>query len=145
RTQPRRIGEYQLDGLARPERVFELVVAGLPANFPPLGIGHNPPNNLPGQLTSFVGRERQQAAIECCLLDPGVRLISLTGPGGVGKTRLALQVAAHVLAAFKDGVYFVSLASTREPELLAPAIVRELRIPDSRDQPMEALTQHLRE
>lgn len=142
---PRFLGEFRLRGLARPERIYQLVIDGLQSDFPPLASAEIPPHNLPGQLTSFVGRERELAAIERRLLEVSVRLVTLTGPGGVGKTRLALQVAGNVLGEFKDGVYFVSLAATQEPELVPSAIAQALGILDNSARPLlETLTTHLR-
>src|SRR3954471_14595105 len=115
-------GEQRLKDLQRPERVFQLVVADLPARFPPLRTLDSRPNNLPAQATPLVGREQEIAAARARLLRPEVRLLTLTGPGGTGKTRLGLQVAAELLDEFDDGVYFVPLAVIAEPGLLASAI-----------------------
>src|SRR5262245_58515270 len=122
----RDLGAHRLKDLARPERVVQLLHPELPAEFPPLRSLDARPHTLPLQPTSFVGRERELAAVRERLLDPAVRLLSLTGPGGVGKTRLALRVAARVRDDFADGVVFVPLESLGEPALVASSIARAL-------------------
>src|SRR5215217_6376388 len=89
------------------------------------------PVHLPIPLTSFVGREREVAAVLALLRRPGVRLIALTGPGGVGKTRLAIRVAAEIADAFPDGVWFVALAPVRDPALVVPTIAQTLGLRES--------------
>jgi class 3 adenylate cyclase len=101
----RDLGEHRLRDLPHPERVFQLTIAGLPAEFPPLRTLAAGPNNLPTQLTSFIGREREMAEVKRLLA--ATRLLTLTGAGGAGKTRLALQVAADLLQAYRDGVWLV--------------------------------------
>jgi non-specific serine/threonine protein kinase len=88
------------------------------------------PSGLPGPLSSFVGREREVAALGALLRDPAVRLVTLTGVGGVGKTRLALRVATDLKAEghFADGLVFVDLASVRDPDLVAPVIAQTLGV-----------------
>ncbi|MBV9545690.1 MAG: hypothetical protein JOY61_15065 [Chloroflexi bacterium] len=127
-TRPRPLGEHRLEGLAAPERIYQVVVTGLRSEFPPLRTAEAPASNLPAQLTSFVGREAQRSALQRQLSEPSVRLVSLVGPGGVGKTRLAIQVAGDVLPNFPDGVSFVSLANTLSPELVPSAIAQSLGI-----------------
>ncbi len=103
---------------------------------------------LPVPVSTLVGRERDVAAVAALLRDPAVRLVTLTGPGGVGKTRLALQVAAEVEDEFADGVAFIDLASIRDPTLVAPAISHELGLRPSGDQAAEAAVEaflHTRE
>jgi len=104
------------------------------------------PNNLPIQLTTLIGRERESAAIQQLLQRDGVRLLTLIGPGGMGKTRLSLQVAADLLDRFADGVFFVSLAAIRDPDLVIPTIAQALGVKDSGAQPLfETLAAYLRD
>lgn len=140
----RDLGEHRLPDLARPERLWQLVVPGLPEAFPPLRTLDATPNNLPTQLTSFVGRAEEVERAQGLLGE--VRLLTLTGPGGTGKTRLALQAAACVAGGFRDGVFFVPLARVRDPDLLAPAILDALGLPEAPGRPpAERLLDHLRE
>jgi predicted ATPase len=118
----RDLGEHPLRDLYRPERVFQLIHPDLPADFPPLQSLATRPNNLPLQPTPFLGREEQVAGVVALLRREDVRLLTVTGPGGVGKTRLALQAAADVLEVFPDGVWFVDLSSLNDPSLVLPAI-----------------------
>src|SRR5437016_2316303 len=97
--------------------------------------------NLPAQLTSLIGREQEVVAACTLLQRPEVRLLTLTGTGGVGKTRLGLQVATDLLDNFVDGVCFVSLAPIREPELVIPAIVQTLGLWEPGDR---SLLEHLK-
>ena len=101
---------------------------------------------LPLHLNRFIGREREVETLTRRLLQPDVRLLTLTGPGGVGKTRLALEVAAHVVAHFADGVYFVDLAAIVEPELVDFAIAQAIGVSEMAGQPLaDTLQQHLRD
>jgi predicted ATPase/class 3 adenylate cyclase len=132
----RDLGEHRLKDLAQPERLAMLIVPGCPTDFPPLRTVDAVPNNLPVQLTSFVGRQREVAEASGLLLD-GARLLTLTGPGGTGKTRLSLQVAAEVSDRFADGVFFVPLAPVTDPDLVASAIAQALQIPIAGNQPAD--------
>src|SRR5689334_6591543 len=85
---------------------------------------------LPAQTTSFVGRERELTAVVALLDDPTVRLLTLTGPGGAGKTRLALEAVAHLGDAFTDGVVLVDLSALADPALILPSIARALGLRD---------------
>jgi predicted ATPase/class 3 adenylate cyclase len=129
----RDLGEYRLKDLRHPHRLFQLVIAGLAADFPPLKTLDNSPNNLPIQPTPFIGREKEVTAVRQHLLREGVRLLTLTGPGGVGKTRLGLHVAAEVAERFKDGTWFVSLAAVSGPELVLPTIAQTLGLQEEGD------------
>jgi len=134
----RDLGEYRLKDLAGPDRLFQVVVADLPADFPPLKSLDVLPNNLPVQLTSFIGREREKAEVRRLLSTS--RLLTLTGSGGAGKTRLALQVAAEVLEGFHDGVWLVELAALSDPSLVPKAVASALGVPE---QPGRVLTETL--
>ena len=116
----RDLGAHRLRDLREPERLYQVSAPGLPETFPPLATLDARPNNLPTQLTSFVGRETELASA-CALLSAN-RLVTLTGPGGPGKTRLSLQVAAQAVDDFPDGVFFVPLETVRDPALPASRI-----------------------
>ena len=138
------LGMHRLKDLARPERLFQLTVEGLPADFPALKTLEGTPNNLPTQLTSFIGRDDQVREAKGLLARS--RLLTLTGPGGTGKTRLSLEIAAEVLDQFSDGVYFVPLSAVHDPELVASAIAQALAISTTGSRrPIDALLDHLRE
>ncbi len=139
----RDLGERRLKDLTRPERIHQLVIDGLPAEFPPLKTLDATPNNLPTQLSSFLGREHELTEVVERLADS--RLLTLTGPGGTGKTRLSLQVGARVADRYPDGVFFVSLSSLRDPDLVPPTIAQELGLADRGGlSPMAAVTEHVR-
>ena len=118
------LGVHRLKDLGRPERIFQLQAAGLQAGFPPLRSLGNPalPNNLPAQLATFIGRDRELAEVRA--LVESCRLVTLTGAGGCGKTRLGLQVAAELLDGSGDGVWLVELAAVSDEDAVAAAICR---------------------
>ena len=124
----RDLGERRLKDLIRPEHIYQLVIPGLPVEFPPLKTLDFYRHNLPVQLTSFIGREKEMEEIKHSILTR--RLVTLTGVGGTGKTRLSLQVAADVLDQFRNGVWFVELAAISDPDLIAQAVLSCLGIPE---------------
>src|SRR5579871_2289121 len=130
------LGDHRLKDLARPERVFQLVHPDLPFDFPPLRSLDNPglPNNLPQQTASFVGREKELADIRA-LLDR-MRLLTLTGSGGCGKTRLALQAAADALEQYPEGVWCVELAPLTDPGLVPQALADALAVREVAGRPV---------
>jgi predicted ATPase len=93
----------------------------------------SPPNNLPLQLTPLVGRQTEVSAVLALVRTPGVRLVTLTGPGGTGKTRLALQAAAELIDSFADGIFFVNLAPTDDPALVPGTIATTLGLREGSD------------
>jgi predicted ATPase/class 3 adenylate cyclase len=123
------LGEHRLRDLAGPERLVQLDADDLLETFPAVRSLDARPNNLPTQLTTFVGRERELG--EALALLQRTRLLTLTGPGGTGKTRLSLQVAAAGAEDFPDGVWFVALEPVRDPGLVASTIARTLGTKDS--------------
>ena len=136
------LGLHRLKDLARPERLYQLNIDGLPGEFPALRTLEATPNNLPTQMTSFIGRDDQVR--EGRELLSRARLLTLTGPGGTGKTRLSLQIAADVMDQFPDGVYFVPLAAVQDPELVPSAIAQALAISSTGGRrPIDALLEHL--
>jgi predicted ATPase/class 3 adenylate cyclase/DNA-binding CsgD family transcriptional regulator len=140
------LGTHHLKDLQQPSHLFQLVIAGLPADFPPLKTLDASPNNLPVQPTPLIGREQEVAAVAALLNREEVRLLTLTGPGGMGKTRLGLQVAAELSEAFTDGVFFVNLAPIRDPALVLPAIAQALEVKEmGAHSPLDLLNASLRE
>ena len=130
----RDLGHHRLKDLDRPEHLFQLVAAGLAEDFPPPR-SLPTPSNLPAVPTSFVGREAELAEASELLARPGVRLLTLTGPGGAGKTRLALETGRALAPRFPDGVWFVPLAPVTDPARVGLAVVEALRLtnPAGRD------------
>jgi predicted ATPase/class 3 adenylate cyclase/DNA-binding CsgD family transcriptional regulator len=122
----RPLGKQRLRDLARAEEVFELAHPDLPSGFPPLRSLDALPNNLPVALSSFIGRERELAELGRLLGED--RLVTLTGTGGCGKTRLVLQAASETLERFPDGVWWVELAPLAEGELVGAAVAEALGV-----------------
>lgn len=140
----RDLGEHRLKDLSQPDRLYQLAVAGLPGEFAPLRTLSEVPNNLPVQLTSFIGRRRELADARA-LLDR-TKLLTLVGPGGTGKSRLSLELAARAMYEFPDGVWFVRLAAVTDPSLVASQIAQALGlvVPAART-PLQHVVDHLRD
>jgi predicted ATPase/class 3 adenylate cyclase len=129
----RDLGERRLKDLNRPERIFQLVAPGLRADFPALRSLEVLPNNLPAQVTSFIGRAAEMTEVKRLL--GTTRLLTLTGPGGTGKTRLSLQVAADVLESYSHGVWLVELATVSDPDLIGETIASAIDIREEAGRP----------
>jgi predicted ATPase/class 3 adenylate cyclase len=143
-TRLRDLGNHRLKDIVQPEHLYDLVIDGLPAEFPPPRTLDARPNNLPQQLTSFVGRDDQMAEIRELLRR--VRLLTLTGPGGTGKTRLALQVAAETLRDYPEGAFFVDLSPVTDPGLVSAVIARAVGIAEEAGVPiLETVKARLRD
>ena len=138
------LGEHRLRDLLQPERIYQAIAPGLPASFPPLPSLERHHTNLPVLLTSLVGRAADVARV-VSLFEDNCRLVTLLGPGGTGKTRLALAAGAELLETFADGVWFVDLAPIADPSLVLPAIATTLGVRETEAGNREAaLTAFLR-
>ena len=124
----RDLGKHRLKDLDTPQRLLQIVIPELAADFPPPRTAETRPNNLPVPLTPFVGRARLVIQIRDLLLQPMCRAATLLGPGGTGKTRLAIRVATELLHSMKDGAFFVSLAPIHDPALVVPEIAKVLGV-----------------
>jgi predicted ATPase/class 3 adenylate cyclase len=135
----RDLGLHRLKDLGRPEQVFQLAAPFLPASFPPLTSLDNPelPNNLPSVVNAFVGRDAELAAVRRLVAD--ARLVTLTGAGGSGKTRLALQAAAELLDRTADGVWFVELAPVTDGNKIPGVVAGVLSLPEQSGPDLTAL------
>ncbi|MDH5332999.1 MAG: adenylate/guanylate cyclase domain-containing protein, partial [Thermoleophilia bacterium] len=125
----RDLGAHRLKDLSAPERIYQLEIDGLPSDFPLLKTLEVGMRGLPSTGTSFVGRAGELEEIDRLLEDPDCRLLTLVGPGGVGKTRLALEAAARRIERYPHGVHFVPLVSVAAPEFLAPAVAESIQFP----------------
>ncbi|HEV2012666.1 MAG TPA: adenylate/guanylate cyclase domain-containing protein [Candidatus Dormibacteraeota bacterium] len=130
----RELGEHRFKDLVRPQRIYQLLIDGLPDSFPPLRSLDATPNNLPTQTTTFVGRQPELA--RAAELLKTTRLLTLTGPGGSGKTRLALHLAADVLDRYSDGVWLVELAPVTDPAGVAPTVAAAVHIGERAGHPV---------
>ncbi len=138
----RYLGERRLKDLIRPENIYQVITSGLPESFPPLKTPDYP-SNLPTQVTSFIGRK--QAISELLRLLETTRLLTLTGAGGAGKTRLGTQLGSEVLELFEGGVWLVELAPVTDPLFVTQALVSTLTVREEPGQPqLEALINHFR-
>jgi predicted ATPase/class 3 adenylate cyclase len=140
----RDLGEHRLKDIVQPERLHVVVIEGLSADFPPPRTLDARPNNLPSQLTSFVGREDEMAEVRELL--GRARLLTLTGPGGTGKTRLALRVASETLTEYRDGAFFADLSSLTDPGLVPSAVAGALGVREVPGRPIvEVVEDHIRD
>jgi predicted ATPase/class 3 adenylate cyclase len=138
----RDLGEHRLKDLPAPERVWQLVIDGLDSDFPPLRALS--PTNLPAERTSFVGREREIERVMALL--GSSRLVTLTGPGGAGKTRLSIRVGQELRDRFPDGVFFVPLEPLRDADLFPSAVAQVLGVAEQPGRPvLEGVAEHLKE
>jgi predicted ATPase/class 3 adenylate cyclase len=140
----RDLGQHQLKDLSQPEHVYQLQHPDLPAIFPPIKSLSTHPNNLPEQVTSFIGRVTERAEAQDRLTK--TKLLTLTGAGGSGKSRLGLQVAAEALERFPDGVFLVELAPLTDPAFVAPTVAGVLGVKEESGKPfITTLTEYLKE
>jgi predicted ATPase/class 3 adenylate cyclase len=140
----RDLGEFRLKDLARPERIYQLVIPGCPADFPPIRSLDRTPTNIPPQPSTFIGREREIAEGQRLL--EKARLVTLTGPGGTGKTRLSIRIAEESAHEFADGTYFVPLAPIVDPELVPSTIAHTLGVQvGGSEMPLARVLEHVRE
>lgn len=139
----RDLGAHRLRDLSHREQVYQLIAPDLAVDFPPLRSLDELPNNLPLQVTSFVGRDKEVAEIKGLLNKS--RLVSLVGSGGVGKTRMALQVGADLLDGYPDGVWLIELGSLSDPSLVPGAVASAMGVKESAGRPLfETLIAYLR-
>src|ERR1044072_1506040 len=140
------MGEHRLRDLIHTERIYQVVVPDLPSAFRPLLTIDAHPNNLPRQTTALVGREGEVAAVCSLLRKSDVAFVTLTGPGGTGKTRLSLRVGAELLEEYPDGVWFVELAALSDPKLVISQTARTFGLVEQGGRPIiDSLKDYLRE
>jgi predicted ATPase/DNA-binding SARP family transcriptional activator len=137
------LGQHRLKDLSHEVQVYQVTASGLIATFPPIRSLDTQHGNLPRQLTSFVGRQREIAEIKTLL--QGNQLMTLSGPGGVGKTRLALRVAADLVDEFTDGAWLVDLAGLGDPALVPNALASAMHVQHDGTHILEVLVGHLRD
>ncbi len=138
----KRLGEFRLRDLSQPELIYQLTHAGLPAEFPPIRTVAERPGNLPVPVSSFIGRERELKQIAAAL--GRARVVTLTGAGGVGKTRLGLQAAARVAPRFADGAWLAELAPVRDPAVVDDAVTAVFSLTARAGQDTRELVEFLR-
>lgn len=140
------LGAHRLKDLLQPERIYQLIVPGLSCDFPPIKSLDRQPHNLPAQPTPLVGREEELARVRSLVEGESARLLTLTGPGGIGKTRLALQVAADLVDTFPDGAWFAGMAPITDADLVVPTIAQSLGVREAGHESVEqALLDYLRD
>jgi class 3 adenylate cyclase len=146
RHELRDLGEHRLKDLTQPQRLYQLLIPGFETEFPALKTLENRPTNLPTQPTRLIGREDELAHTADLLRRDEIRLLTLTGVGGTGKTRLAVQLAADLLEEFPDGVFFVNLAAIRDSSLVVATIAQTLAVRELPDQSLpDVLAEYLRQ
>jgi predicted ATPase/class 3 adenylate cyclase len=136
----RDLGEHRLKDLTHPQRIYQLVIQGLENDFPALNTLEARPTNMPIQPTPLIGRRQEVTEAVTLMRREGIRLVTLTGAGGTGKTRLSLRVAAELVADFQDGVFLVDLVSISDPHLFIPTVAHTLSV---RERPGESLSETL--
>jgi predicted ATPase/class 3 adenylate cyclase len=141
----RDLGLHHLKDLSQPEHLYQVVAPDLPDDFPAIKSFDGLRSNLPVPPNPLLGRERELAALGELLRRSDVRLVTVIGPGGIGKTRLAIQLAAEMHDAYADGAWFVDLAPIRDPALVLPRIMQALNIKPQDGAPLAQLQTYLRE
>jgi predicted ATPase/class 3 adenylate cyclase len=142
----RDLGEHRLKDLERPEQLFQLVIPTVRSDFPPIRSLNNCPNNLPAQITPLIGRKKALEEICELVRRSDVRFVTLTGPGGGGKTLLALQAATVLLADFADGTFVIDLSGVADTRSVPAEIARSLGVEEAGTQPLlPRIIEHLRE
>jgi predicted ATPase/class 3 adenylate cyclase len=131
------LGEFRMKGLARREPVYQVIAPGLPERFPPLVTLAEPRHNLPRQLTPFIGRGKEREQVKDILANNS--MVTLTGSGGVGKTRLSIQVAEDLVEAFADGIWYVELSSLTDPSLVVQAVALTLGLRQQTSRPLQEM------
>jgi predicted ATPase/class 3 adenylate cyclase len=127
------LGIHRLKDIPHVVRISTLLTETLPADFPPIKTLSHRPNNLPVQPNVFLGREQELTQLEALLQEPGTRLVTLIGPGGIGKTRLAIEVGYQLLDVVPDGIWFIDLAATLDPAMIEAAMIKSLGVRERPD------------